>query len=559
MGDDSRLARRGGLGSRGEALERLAATRSEPLDLLVVGGGITGAGTALDAASRGMRVGLVERDDFASGTSSKSSKLVHGGLRYLEQREFGLVREASMERDLLGRLAPHLVEPIPFVIPITNRSRRAMFGVGLWTYDALASFKNIKVHKYLGIDETEKLVPALPTGKLQGGFLFYDSRTDDVRLVMEVLLQARRHGAAAVNYARVFDLESAEEMCTARVEDGLTGSTFEVRARRIVVAAGVWTDQLESMASRTAEARLRPSKGIHLVFSRAEIPLAEAAAFIPDADRKRMLFVIPWLDAVLVGTTDTPFEGDIDNPYVDEVDRRYCLDAVNSAFGLSLTEGDIAGAYAGLRPLVAGKAGATADLSRRYAVYEMAPGVVGITGGKLTTYRRMALDVVDRIAGDLSIPAKSRTRRIRLGSTNVGALRVALERRGKRLGMSDQVLANLIRCYGDRALEVLDLAAADGALDPLTPGHAPIAAEALYCARAEMAVRLDDLLARRTRLSLVDAGGGIGAGSIAAGLLTTEWGWSEAEQRRQVARHRARIEQERGIPLGATPAVSPAG
>jgi glycerol-3-phosphate dehydrogenase len=559
VGDEPRIARAGGLGTREEALERLAATRNEPLDLLVVGGGITGAGTALDAASRGMRVGLVERHDFASGTSSKSSKLVHGGLRYLEQREFGLVREASMERDLLGRLAPHLVEPIPFVIPITNRSKRALFGVGLWTYDALASFKNIKAHKYLGIDETEKLVPALPKGKLQGGFLFYDSRTDDVRLVMEVLLQARRHGAASVNYARVVNLESSDGLCCAQVEDGLTGSSFEVRARRVVVAAGVWTDQLEAIAREGAEERLRPSKGIHLLFSREQIPMAEAAAFIPDADRKRMLFVIPWLDAVLVGTTDTLFEGDIDAPTVDEADRRYCLDAVNSAFGLSLTERDIAGAYAGLRPLVAGKKGATADLSRRYAIYEMSPGIVGITGGKLTTYRRMALDVVERIAGDLEVTAKSRTRQIRLGSTSVDALRAAVERRAKKLGMGDDIQANLIRCYGDRSLDVLDLAAAEGALEPLAPGHAPIAAEAVYCARAEMAVHLDDLLARRTRLALVDHGAGVGPGAGGADVLASVWGWSQAHRDQEVARHQQQVQGERGVSLEATSAVLPAG
>lgn len=559
MGDEPRLARAGGLGTREEALERLAATRNQPLDLLVVGGGITGAGTALDAASRGMRVGLVERHDFASGTSSKSSKLVHGGLRYLEQREFGLVREASMERDLLGRLAPHLVEPIPFVIPITNRSRRALFGVGLWTYDALASFKNIKVHKYLGIDETEKLVPALPEGKLQGGFLFYDSRTDDVRLVMEVLLQARRHGATAVNYARVYDLESTGDVCCAQVEDGLTGSSFEVRARRVVVAAGVWADQLENIAREGAEERLRPSKGIHLLFSREQIPMTEAAAFIPDAEKKRMLFVIPWLDAVLVGTTDTLFEGDLDNPTVDDGDRRYCLDAVNAAFGLALTDRDIAGAYAGLRPLVAGKKGATADLSRRYAIYEISPGIVGITGGKLTTYRRMALDVVERIAGDLDVTAKSRTRQIRLGSADIDALRAAVDRRAKKLGMSEQVQANLIRCYGDRALDVLDLAAAEGALEPLALGHAPIAAEAVYCARSEMAVHLDDLLARRTRLSLTDPDAGVGPSARAADVLASTWGWSSAHLDEEVARHRERVQRERGVVLPTAPAVSPAG
>ncbi|HYO61157.1 MAG TPA: FAD-dependent oxidoreductase, partial [Actinomycetota bacterium] len=226
------------LGSRAHALERLAAP-GVTFDLLVVGGGITGAGIALDAASRGLSVALVERADFASGTSSKSSKLVHGGLRYLEQREFGLMREASIERDLLRRLAPHLVEPIPFVLPVSNRWNRALFGVGLWTYDALASFKNLKVHRHMSGDETEALVPALPHGKVRGGYLFYDCRTDDVRMVFAVLGQARRHGATVANPVAVESPDGTEDGCRASVRDEVTGESFEIAARRVVVAAGV--------------------------------------------------------------------------------------------------------------------------------------------------------------------------------------------------------------------------------------------------------------------------------------------------------------------------------
>ena len=547
MGDEPRIA--GALGSRAVALERLEAAGRDPLDLLVVGGGITGAGVALDAASRKMKVGLVERLDFASGTSSKSSKLVHGGLRYLEQREFGLVREASSERELLHRLAPHLVEPIPFVIPISNRWRRAMFGVGLWTYDALASFKNIKVHRYLDVEETERLVPPLPKGKLQGGFLFYDNKTDDVRLVMEVLIQARRHGAAVANYARVNHLEPSEDMCVAHVEDVAGGRAFEVRARRVAVAAGVWSDSVEALTETPSETRLRPSKGIHLVFRRDTVPMADAAAFIPDAERKRMLFVIPWLDAVVVGTTDTRYEGPLDRPSVEPHDRAYCLDALNAAFGTSLGENDIAGAFAGLRPLIAGKAGATADLSRRHAIYEIAPGVVGITGGKLTTYRRMASEMVDRIAADLGIDAPSRTRRISLGSSNVPSLALAVQRRGERLGMDSRTLTNLVRCYGDRALEVLDHAEGEDMVEPLVPGFPMTSVEALYSARHEMVVHLDDFLARRTRLSLIDVQAGIGRDSNAADVVSRELGWSVRDAEREVEKHRDDIEHERGMRL----------
>jgi glycerol-3-phosphate dehydrogenase len=544
------------LGPRDAAIERLASTRESPLDLLVVGGGITGAGVALDAASRGMKVGLAERLDFASGTSSKSSKLVHGGLRYLEQREFGLVREATAERDLLGRLAPHLVEALPFVIPISSRWRRAMFGVGLWTYDALASFRNLRVHRHLDIDTTEKMVPPLPRGKLQGGFLFYDSKTDDVRLVMEVLIQARRHGAVVANYARVLDLSGGDAECSAVVEDALTGTTFEVRARRIIVAAGVWSDRLESVARGENSVRVRPSKGVHLVFPRSVLPMADAAAFIPDAEHRRMLFVVPWLEAVIVGTTDSAYDGDIDHPTLDRDDLRYCLDAVNFAFDMSLDPGDVAGAYAGLRPLVAGKAGATADLSRRHAIYEIAPGIVGITGGKLTTYRRMAEEVVDGVVDVLGNKTKSRTRRLRLGSSNVHALKLAVERRARRMGLGEATVANLVRCYGDRALSVLDVAADGGLEQPLVPDLSPIAAEAAYCVRHEMTVHLSDLLARRTRLSLIDRAGGAGPRSAAAEVMGDALGWPESIREQQVSAHRQEVEAERGVESAREPATT---
>ena len=547
-----------GLGRREVALERLAAR--EGFDLLVVGGGITGAGIALDAASRGLKVALVERFDFASGTSSKSSKLVHGGLRYLEHADFGLVREASVERAVLGKLAPHLVKPVPFVIPVSSRRRRAMFGVGLWAYDALASFRNASMHKHLDRAETEELVPSLPRGKVKGGYLFYDSKTDDVRLVMEVLVQARRRGAVVANHAAVRDIAASVNGCTTTVEDVVTGDVFEVASKRVIVAAGVWTDQLESMARHGARSRLRPSKGIHLVFSRERLPISDAGAFIPDAERRRMLFVIPWHEAVLVGTTDTTYEGELDHPAVDQADRTYCLESLNAVFHLGLTENDIVGAYAGLRPLIAGKSGETADLSRRHAVYDIAPGVVGITGGKLTTYRRMAKDAVDCVADALGAPKGSTTHRIRLGSSDVDALTVAVERRARWMGISGPAAERLVFVYGDRALEVLDVAANEGLADALVVGHEPIAAEAVYAARHEMAVDLIDLLSRRTRFTLLDREAGLGSGSHAAELLGAEYRWGPHELSRQIAACRYDVQLERGLPLGPPEAVpEPAG
>jgi glycerol-3-phosphate dehydrogenase len=546
-----------GLGQRSTALEKLAATKgAEPFDLLVVGGGITGAGIALDAASRGMSVGLVERRDFASGTSSKSSKLVHGGLRYLEQREFGLMREAAQERDLLRHLAPHLVEPMPFVLPVADKWMRAKFGVGLWAYDALASFKNLAVHRYLGIDETEDAIPSMPKGKIKGGFQFYDCKNDDVRLVMEVLLQAVRYGAVVANYTTVKDLSGTESGCRAEVEDTITGDGFEIRAKTMVVAAGVWADKVEALANPEAEPRLRPSKGVHLTFRRSKLPVTEAGAFIPDAERERMLFVIPWLDSVIVGTTDTAYEGDIDHPVVEEADRRYCIDAVNSVFELDLTDEDVAGAWAGLRPLVAHRAGSTADLSRKHVVYDIAPRVWGITGGKLTTYRRMAIDAVDRAAAALGNQTDSKTRWIRLGSVDLEALTLAVQRRAVYMGIHKDSARNLVRCYGDRALDVLDLAAAKDLARPLVPGAQPLAAEVGYVARAEMALHLSDVLSRRTRLALTDPAAGLGPHSEAAALMGSELNWSPRQLRDEIENHRRGVEEERSMPLGPELATS---
>lgn len=539
-----------GLGNRSKALDRLAAsTPQEPLDLLVVGGGITGAGIALDAAARGLTTGLVERADFASGTSSKSSKLVHGGLRYLEQREFGLMREAAQERDLLRQLAPHLVEPIPFVLPVSDRWNRARFAVGLWAYDALASFKNLAVHRYLGVTETETAVPSLPKNKVKGGFLFYDCRNDDVRLVMEVLLQAVRYGATVANHAEVVSLEGSDDIAGARIKENLTGEELQVYARKIVVAAGVWGDRVERLAHELEDGRLRPSKGVHLTFSADRLPMAEAAAFIPDVERSRFLFVIPWLDSVIVGTTDTPYQGDIDRPSVDEEDRRYILDSLNAIFDLGLSDEDVAGAWAGLRPLIAGRSGSTADLSRKHTIYDIAPGIFGITGGKLTTYRRMAKDAVDRVAEELGAPRDSKTRWIRLGSVDLPALVAAVERKAGSLGLGRTEVKELIRCFGDRALEVLDLAAERALAEPLQPGHAPLAAVARYCAEQEMAVHLSDLLQRRTRLSLVDRNAGLGAGSLAAEEMASCLGWSRERLAAEVDSYVAEVEHERSLPL----------
>lgn len=539
-----------GLGPRSTALATLAAARPEaPLDVLVVGGGVTGAGVALDAATRGLKVGLVERADFAAGTSSKSSKLVHGGLRYLEQLEFGLVREAATERELLTRLAPHLVEPIPFVIPVTDRLRRAKYGAGLWAYDALASFRSRRIHRHLDAAEIEELVPALPSVEVHGGFAYHDCKTDDVRMVMEVLIGAVRRDATVCNYAAVVDLDGGRDLCVARIEDRVDGASFDVAARSVIVAAGVWTDSIEAMAKPAAPSRVRPSRGIHLFFSRRDLPVGRAATLIPDTGGHRMLIVIPWLDGVLVGTTDTEYRGDIDRPAVADADRDYLLDALNASFDLDLGPRHIAGAQAGLRPLIDGQRGSSVDLSRRHTIYDIADGVVGITGGKLTTWRRMAEDAVDRAAADLACPERSGTRSVRLGCSDVAALRNNVGGRAEHLGLTAETVDHLVRTYGERALSVLDIAREMDLRDPVVDGHPQIAAEAAYCVGGEMAIHLSDFLARRTRLALTDPAAGVGPGSRAPDLVATARGWTQKESRAEVAAHVADVEWERGAAL----------
>jgi len=315
----------------------------------------------------------------------------------------------------------------------------------------------------------------------------------------------------------------------------------------VVVAGGVWNDRIEALSNPAATPRLRPSKGIHLVLRHEDVPLREAASFIPDASRERMLFLVPWHDVVVVGTTDTEYTGDLDHPRVTSDERCYLLDALNESLDLSLSEDDVVSAWAGLRPLVRAKRNTTVDLSRSHAVYEFAPGVVGITGGKLTTYRRMAQDAVDRIAPHFDRVGRSRTRWTKLGCGDVGALTNAVARRAERLGIGPESAANLVRCYGDRALAVLDVAAESGLTEPLGIGCLPIRAEALYCARSEMAVQLSDLLARRTRLALTTPSAGLE--SDAVDLLAGELSWSPAEAERQALAWRTEVELERGMPL----------
>lgn len=489
--------------SRSDALQRFS---EGSFDLLVIGGGITGAGVALDAATRGLSVALVEARDFASGTSSRSSKLIHGGLRYLEHRDFALMREAAIERDRLRRIAPHLVTPIPFLFPVwAGGSRKA--GLGLSIYDLLAGFGNFERHRRVDGEEAARLVPG--TSKAGGGYVYYDSQTDDVRLTMAILMKARDAGAVVCNHLRVTDLLAVSgSISGVVVEDRLDGRSIEIRANDVVNATGVWADELRLMERPGTEPYLRPSKGVHLVLQGRSLPL-KAACLLP-AGKRRTVFAVPWRSSVIVGTTDTGYEGPLEEPGVTAEEAAYLLGALSRNFDRPFGADDVAGAYAGLRPLLAhGDTEETRDLSRRHAVFRGDAGLVTVTGGKLTTYRVMAEEVVDLVTRRRGDFVPGVTASIRLGIRDPQRLMRELQGIVRVMGLAPEVAVSLISSYGDHALDVLELGRRTGTAEPVTPGLPYLRAEILWAAREEMAQTVDDVMARRMRLDLEDPGGGV--------------------------------------------------
>src|SRR5688500_4085326 len=404
--------------------DALAALAAEPFEVLVIGGGMTGAGVALDAASRGYSVALVEKGDYARGTSSRSSKLIHGGLRYLQTFDLGLVREALLERQLLAALAPHLVRPLPFVVPAFDGARPdRILGIGLNAYDVMAVDRRRRRrgreddwsperHRIVDGAEVLELLPALAGREPTGGYLFYDCQTDDVRLVLTVLAEAERFGAVAANRVEAIGLTDGGAV----VRDATGGGELTVRAANVVNATGVWADRLRP-AELHGEAEvpvIRPSRGTHVIVPAEALPV-HAGAIAPGGGG-RSVFVLPWLGRTLIGTTDNDFDGDIEHVQPSGEDVAYLLDACNTFFGTSLGPGDAAGAYAGVRPLIAtGDPKKSVDISRKAELYETSSGMVTITGGKLTTWRRMAKLAVDRIVEREGRQAPCRTHEIPLG------------------------------------------------------------------------------------------------------------------------------------------------
>jgi glycerol-3-phosphate dehydrogenase len=535
--------------TRQENLERL---ERETFDVCVVGGGITGAGVALDAASRGLTVALVERDDFASGTSSKSSKMIHGGLRYLANYDFGLTYESSRERDLLRRLAPHLVRPLRFLFPAYKKGFTTRFAtIGLTLYDIAAGGRGFERHHRAGPDDVRRLAPSLDPARVVAAWTYYDASTDDARLVFEVLRTAHSFGAAIVNHAPVegFDT-SGGTLSAAHVREAITGRQLVVRARCFVNAAGVWATQVGGLEPESVLPAMRPAKGIHLVVPRDAVPV-HAGVVVPSVARDgRSMFAVPWGPSTVIGTTDTEYTGSLEAPSVTDEDVRYMLSAVNWSLGLDASPGDVTSAWAGLRPLLAGEGGpetSTADLSRKHYLSVSKAGLVTITGGKLTTYRRMAADAVDLVCERLGVRARSRTKRLPIGLHRpLDGLQEETRVLAERFGLDAATAEHLVEQHGDRAPAVLDLVTEDATLGaPLVPGLPWIAAEAVWAVRREMAMTVADVVERRTRLSLADRAAGLD--SPAPALVSRELGLDPSEQAAQVARVAAAVTAERGV------------
>ena len=540
---------------RETALARLA---DEPFDVLVIGGGITGAGVALDAAARGLRTALVERRDFASGTSSKSSKLIHGGLRYLQQKEFRLVYEALAERQRLLDNAPHLVSRLPFLIPLFGNKGvmkgglARLYSIALWQYDLTGGLRIGKRHRRISREEALLHLPTLDTDRLVAGFLYWDARADDARLTLTVLRTAVvNFGAVAANYVPVETIlhdAATGQASGARLEDGT-----EIRSAVVVNATGVWTDVVRGFdeTQPAGPGSLRPAKGIHLTFPASRLPLT-AAAVLP-APGKRSIFVVPWGEFTYAGTTDTDYHGPLNDPECTPDDIGYVLDAVNAAMTSQLTVADIVGTWAGLRPLVSSATSLrTADLSRRHRVTVSTQGMVTVTGGKLTTYRRMASDTVDEVVRVLGRgSSRSPTKHLRLlGARGSDVLLEPLA--PQRLGVDHATLGHLVSRYGTEARTVIAMTEADPALaQPLVAGLPYLRAEAVYAARYEMAWTLDDVLSRRTRALLLARDASAAAATSVARLLAPELGWSVTKIKQEVAAYQGGVARSRtaaGLP-----------
>ncbi|MCZ4097277.1 glycerol-3-phosphate dehydrogenase/oxidase [Streptomyces sp. SID13666] len=538
-----------GPAEREAALARMA---DEELDILVVGGGVVGAGTALDAATRGLSTGLVEARDWASGTSSRSSKLIHGGLRYLEMLDFALVREALKERGLLlERLAPHLVKPVPFLYPLQHKGwERFYAGSGVALYDAMSFSsghgRGLPVHRHLTRKHALRVAPALKKDALVGALQYYDAQMDDARYVTTLVRTASAYGAQVANRARVVGfLREGERVVGARVQDVEGGREYQVRAKQVVNATGVWTDDTQALIGERGQFHVRASKGIHLVVPKDRIHSSSGLILRTE---KSVLFVIPWGRHWIIGTTDTDWDLDKAHPAASSADIDYLLEHVNSVLSVPLTRDDVQGVYAGLRPLLAGESDATSKLSREHTVAHPLPGLVVVAGGKYTTYRVMAKDAVDEAVHGLDHRvAECITEEVPLvGAEGYHALWNARARLAARTGLHVARIEHLLNRYGALAEEVLQLIVEDPSLgDALPAAEDYLRAEIVYAASHESARHLDDVLTRRTRISIETFDRGTLSAREAAELMAPVLGWDKEQIEKEVEHYQKRVEAER--------------
>lgn len=523
--------------------------RTETFDIVVVGGGVTGAGVALDAATRGLSVALVEQRDFAAGTSSRSSKLFHGGIRYLEQLEFSLVTEALHERNLmLSRLCPHLARPVSFLYPLTHRVwERAYVGAGIGLYDVLAAFgaNPLPRHRHHTKRSIRSLVPSLRGDAHVGGIRYWDAQVDDARHTMSVVRTAAHYGAAVASSVRVVGMRRTG---TARHVDGVevldveSGDGFTISARQVVNATGVWTDHIQDMAGGSS-LRVRASKGVHLVVPRDRIRSETGLIFRTPTS---VLFVIPWGSHWLVGTTDTDWNLDLAHPAASASDVDYLLYQANQYLEPALTRDDIVGVYAGLRPLLYGESDSTSKLSREHAVTTVVPGLITVAGGKYTTYRVMAADAVDVAVEALGRGPTSCTDRIPLvGAVGWEALRNRRDQLAAAYGVDAARVDHLLNRFGTETPVLLDLIAEDRGLGENLPGSDDyLGVEVHFATSHEGALHLDDVMTRRTRMSIETADRGVSAAPVVAGIMADLLGWDDDTTTTEIESYRARVAAE---------------
>jgi len=538
-----------GPAQRQGALEKAV---SFELDVVVVGGGVVGAGAALDAVTRGLSVALFEARDWASGTSSRSSKLIHGGLRYLEMLDFGLVREALRERSLLSqRLAPHLVRPVAFLYPLKHRGWERLYaGAGVALYDTMGlstgTARGLPHHRHLTRRGALSVAPALRKDALVGAIQYYDAQVDDARHTMAVVRTASAYGALVANRARVVGfLREGERVTGVQVRDLESGRDIDVRARQVVNATGVWTDDTQQMVGERGQFHVRASKGIHLVVPRDRI---QSSTGLILRTEKSVLFVIPWGRHWIIGTTDTDWDLGKAHPAASSSDIDYLLSHVNEVLVTPLTREDVEGVYAGLRPLLSGESESTSKLSREHTVAHPVPGLVVVAGGKYTTYRVMAKDAIDAVSHGLDgkVPPSCTDRVPLVGAEGYAALWNGRHRLAAQHDLHVARIEHLLQRHGSLISEVLALVDGDRSLgEPLEGAEDYLRAEVVYAASHEGARHLDDVLTRRTRISIETFDRGVTSAPVVAKLVAGVLGWSRAQVKREVEHYLARVEAER--------------